>query len=185
MNLYEKALTFAIIKHGDQKRKYTGVPYIVHPIAVASLVGQAADESGITNASPDWKYWQAAYAAALNHDVLEDTDCTKQEMLDALGNLVTEFVYEVTDVSKPEDGNRATRKALDREHLSRASFWGKTIKLADFIDNTKDIVDNDKNFAVQYLREKELALPHLHGGCLYLFNMAHHQLAVGKKLLGL
>lgn len=184
MNLYEKALTFAIIKHGDQKRKYTNLPYIVHPIAVAALVRDTAELSS-PYVNDDGDQWEYAIAAALMHDVLEDTPCTKQEMLDNFGNYVTQYVFEVTDVSRKEDGNRATRKALDREHLSRASFWGKTIKLADFIDNTKDIVENDKHFAVAYLREKELALPYLKDGSPYLFQMAQHHLEVSKKLIGI
>ena len=37
-NLFDKAVKFATVAHGDQKRKYTDDPYIVHPLAVAELV---------------------------------------------------------------------------------------------------------------------------------------------------
>jgi len=42
-NLYQKALEFATKAHGDQKRKYTGEPYITHPIAVAKIIKDAVD----------------------------------------------------------------------------------------------------------------------------------------------
>jgi len=41
MNLEDRALAFARAAHGEQKRKYTGNPYIEHPIRVAQLVKEA------------------------------------------------------------------------------------------------------------------------------------------------
>lgn len=78
----------------------------------------------------------------------------------------------VTDVSKPSDGNRATRKAIDRRHLSEASSEGKAIKLADTIDNTSDIVQNDPEFAVVYLQEKRLLVPALSDSHSKLYEQA-------------
>lgn len=59
----------------------------------------------------------------------------------------------VTDVSRPEDGNRRLRKAMDRDHLALASAEGQTIKLADLIDNTASITRYDPGFAKVYMRE--------------------------------
>ena len=38
VGFYERAIAFAVKAHGDQKRKYTNEPYIVHPIRVAGMV---------------------------------------------------------------------------------------------------------------------------------------------------
>ena len=73
-------------------------------------------------------------------------------------------VLEVTDVSRPEDGKRAVRKAKDREHLAKSSPRGATIKLSDLIDNAIGIAENDKGFAPVYPRECEDLLPVLKHG---------------------
>ena len=82
------------------------------------------------------------------------------------------MVMEVTDASKPGDGNRATRKLIDLAHLAKSSPEGATIKLADIIDNSKDILAHDENFAKVYLKEKAAALEVLRHGDKSLFNAA-------------
>ena len=147
-----KALPYAQKAHGEQKRKYTGEPYYHHCVEVALAVAQtpgATDES---------------VAAALLHDTLEDTEVTYAMLLEEFGVTVAKLVRQVTDVSKPEDGNRAQRKKKDADHLRRASPQGKTIKLADLISNTRSIAKHDPSFAVVYMEEKRLLLPHLRGG---------------------
>jgi len=64
----------------------------------------------------------------------------------------------LTDVSKPEDGNRAVRKARDREHTAAAPAEAQTIKLADLISNSRSIMAHDPAFAKTYLEEKRLLL---------------------------
>jgi hypothetical protein len=64
----------------------------------------------------------------------------------------------MTDISQPQDGNRATRKAIDREHTARAPAEAQTIKLADLISNSKSIMKHDPAFAKTYLEEKRLLL---------------------------
>ena len=74
------------------------------------------------------------------------------------GPEVAGLVSWLTDVSKPEDGNRAVRKAIDREHTASAPAEAQTIKLADFISNSRSIVAHDPAFAKTYLEEKRMAL---------------------------
>ena len=62
----------------------------------------------------------------------------------------------LTDISKPFDGNRKTRKEIDRRHLKFATPTAKTIKLADLIDNSKTIVKYDEKFAPVYMAEKSI-----------------------------
>ena len=144
-SLVDRALSFATLAHGDQRRKYTGEMYIVHPIEVMEIVKTVPHDD-------------AMLAAALLHDVVEDTDVTLEEIRTSFGDDVASLVDDLTDVSKPEDGNRKTRKALDREHSAQSSARAQTIKLADLISNSRDILENDPHFAKVYLAEKELLL---------------------------
>lgn len=141
-----KALDFATKAHNGQCRKYTGEPYIIHPVIVAQLV---------------IKYFPADLdmaIAALLHDVVEDTPVTIEEIEKEFGGNVAELVSDLTDISNPEDGNRAARKAIDREHTLNGSYKAKNIKLCDLIDNCKSIIKHDKGFAKVYLKEKKLLL---------------------------
>ena len=123
-NLILLARTFASRAHTGQVRKYTGEPYIEHPIAVAETVRKH-------NGSKEM------IAAALLHDVVEDTDVTLDEVRQEFGDAVANLVDDLTDVSKPEDGNRAFRKAIDRDHTAQASAAAMVIKAADLISNTR------------------------------------------------
>ena len=144
---------FAYGKHGEinQVRKYTGEPYIVHPAAVVKLV------SGVPHT-------EEMLAAAWLHDTVEDTDTTIEEIQSEFGKEVAELVEMLTDVSKPEDGNRTIRKALDRHHLAEASPEAKTIKLADLIDNSRSIIKYDPGFAKVFIPEMGLLVHRLHQG---------------------
>lgn len=141
------AYAFAVAAHSavGQRRKYTGGPYHDHPIAVSLLVAAATDN-------------RHAVAAALMHDVIEDTQVDAAIIREVFGQAITDLVLEVTDVSRPEDGNRATRKALDRAHLAKASPTGQTIKVADLIDNAESITAHDADFARVYMAEKRALL---------------------------
>lgn len=141
--LVARARAFAIAAHSacGQTRKYTGEPYWTHPMQVAYTLARA---------------WlpRAVIAAGWLHDVVEDTAVTIDDIRREFGHEVATLVEEVTDVARPEDGNRATRVALNRAHVAKASYFGKTIKLADLIDNTRTITAADPKFAGVYMREK-------------------------------
>ncbi len=143
--LVEKALQFATMAHEGQVRKYTGEPYINHPVEVMGIVKTVSDDP-------------AMHAAALLHDVVEDTDFTIEDIVREFGDDVARLVDDLTDVSKPEDGNRKTRKALDRAHSAMASARAQTVKLADLISNGKDIIQHDRHFGKVFLAEKDLLL---------------------------
>lgn len=145
MNKFDRALVFAYNAHRGQYRKYSGEPYICHPIAVASILEK-------------FGYSEDVQIAALFHDILEDTTTTFGAIVFEFSIEIAKLVMEVTDQSKSSDGNRAIRKTIDREHIINASLEGKAIKLADLIDNTKSIVAYDKDFAKIYLKEKALLL---------------------------
>ena len=164
MTLVEHARIFATAAHAavGQTRKYTGEPYVVHPIEVASIVKNAGGT-------------EAMVAAALLHDVLEDTGVTFDLLVDQFGSEVAELVLWLTDVSKPEDGNRSTRKALDRQHSAAAPADAQTVKVADLISNTRSIVAHDPGFAKTYLEEKRLLLDVLTKADPLLLTVARQQ----------
>ncbi len=124
-DLVRNARLFATEQHQriDQRRKYSNKPYDVHLKAVADIVaGVTADQEMI--------------AAAWLHDAVEDTQATIEDIGRKFGPAIALLVEELTDVSRPGDGNRAARKLLDLRHTAQASVRAKTIKLADLIDNS-------------------------------------------------
>jgi (p)ppGpp synthase/HD superfamily hydrolase len=148
MDVVRKAQVYAMAAHAavGQRRKYSGDPYIVHPAEVAKIV------AGVPGATPDM------VAAAWLHDVVEDTGCTYTDIHMAFGADIAALVGWLTDVSQPQDGNRAHRKAMDRAHTAEAPAEAQTIKLADLISNSRSIVAHDPAFARTYLAEKRLLL---------------------------
>ena len=160
--MLDEVLKFATIAHGDQKRKYTNDPYIVHPIAVSEIVKTVAHTDEMV-------------AAALLHDVVEDTPVTIDEIKTKFGSKVAELVGWLTDISRPEDGNRKTRKTLDREHSAEAPADAQTIKLADLIHNTKSIEKHDPHFWKVYKQEKIALLGVLTKGDSALRKIAQEQ----------
>lgn len=147
MDIVQKAWVYAMAAHAavGQNRKYTNEPYIVHPYEVMTIVKSVP-------------HTEDMLAAALLHDVVEDTGCTITDIHLNFGADIAAIVDGLTDVSKPEDGNRAKRKAIDREHTAQAPAEAQTIKLADLISNSKSIMQHDPDFAVTYLAEKKLLL---------------------------
>ena len=157
--MVQKAIFFATQAHAGQTRKYTGEPYVNHPIEVMRLVSEVNDDPEVL-------------AAAVLHDVVEDTPATITNIRIGFNARVAALVDDLTDVSKPEDGNRATRKELDRQHTAKASPDAKTIKLADLISNSMSIVKDDPNFAKVYMKEKRALLEVLTEGDATLYKRA-------------
>ena len=148
--MYAPALEFAKLAHHGQKR-LSGEPFVNHPMAVAKTL-------------QTWHLDETTVVAGLLHDTVEDTDVTIADIHQEFGGYIAAWVSDLTDVSKPEDGNRASRKAIDLQHTARALPPAKTIKLADLIDNSKSILERDPNFAVYYMKEKRALLEVLKEG---------------------
>lgn len=162
--MLERAIEFATQAHKGQFRKYTGEPYITHPLAVMEIV------RGVPG------HTQEMLVAAVLHDVVEDTDVSLMEIQEEFGNVVSDLVLHLTDISKPEDGNRLKRKRKDAEWYAQGSAEAQTIKVADFIDNTKDIAQNDPRFWEVYKMEKLYALDLLQEADVDLWHQAHIQI---------
>jgi (p)ppGpp synthase/HD superfamily hydrolase len=167
-----RARDFATAAHTrvGQVRKYTGLPYIMHPAAVVEIV------RGVPHT-------EAMLAAAWLHDVVEDTGTPAAQVLAAFGTEVADLVGWLTDVSKPSDGNRAARKAVDCAHSARAPAAAKTVKLADVIDNAGSILQHDRGFARVYFVEKRALLDVLRDGDATLWARADEIVRVGQRVL--
>ena len=162
----QEAIKFATEAHGDQKRKYTGEPYITHPIAVMEIVREVP-------------HTEEMLMAAVLHDTVEDTPVTIEDIKTKFGTKVAELVNGLTDVSRPEDGNRKTRKAMDRAHLAKQNAEVQTIKLADLIHNTMSIGLYDPHFYKVYKEEKIKILDVLKLGNQTLMHRAQQQVGGG------
>lgn len=96
--LIRKAFDIAVDAHKDQRRK-TGEPYIYHPIAVAKIV---ANEIGLGAHS---------IAAALLHDVVEDTDYTFADIEQMFGETIAKIVNGLTKISRLQKDQDASIQA--------------------------------------------------------------------------
>ena len=146
MDLVSKAEVFARAAHGaiDQRRKYDGSAYVNHCAEVASILVRYAQ----------FPVCQEQIAAAWLHDTVEDTKITLDDIRDVFGAEVELLVEALTDVSRPEDGNRRVRKQKDLDHTAAGPAAAKSVKLADLISNSRSIVQHDPDFARVYLHEK-------------------------------
>lgn len=167
-----KAYMFARNAHTGQVRKYTSEPYIVHPVEVMSIVQSVP-------------HTEDMLCAALLHDVVEDCGVLLTEIFNVFGPSICYMVNDLSDASKPEDGNRKQRKKIDRDWISQACNSSKTIKLADLISNGKSICEHDKDFAKVYIKEKELLLEVLKEGDQTLWNQANEIVQKAKKELNI
>ena len=161
--LVERARIYATAAHAavGQLRKYTNEPYIVHPAEVAKIVSAVPEAT------------EEMIAAAWLHDVVEDTGVEVTDIWREFGGVVASYVNWLTNPSKKEDGNRAVRKGIDREHIRNAPAEVKTIKLADLLSNCSSIVEHDEKFAKTYLEEKRLMMEVLKEGNATLFKVVN------------
>jgi (p)ppGpp synthase/HD superfamily hydrolase len=122
-----RAVEFARLHHGDQRRK-TGVPYLEHLLEALQVLVEGA---GI--ASPD------VLVAAVLHDVIEDTPVTLDEVSAEFGPRVAELVGWVTI---PAPGPAETKSAVRQAYLRRlrdAPPDAVLVKLADRASNVQTL----------------------------------------------
>lgn len=138
--IYE-ALCLAKYAHTGQVRKYTGDPYFYHPVRVAKevMIHQLATQNMI--------------AAALLHDVVEDTHISLKSITKEFGDGVGILVNELTNKTKGLKLPRAERKKLDWKRLATISKEAKIIKLIDRMDNLMEMKGANKEFLALYKAE--------------------------------
>lgn len=132
---YEVAYNKANELHKDQKR-FSGEPYIVHPIRVACTLAELGMDV-------------ATIKAGLLHDTIEDTPYTKEQLKHDFGEDVTTLVEAVTKIDKYEYSSKVERQAENWRKMLVATAKDVrviVIKLADRLDNlrTLEYMTNEK-----------------------------------------
>jgi GTP pyrophosphokinase len=126
--LITKAYNYAVMNHGDQKRK-SGEPYIIHPLQVAYILANIGMDD-------------ATICAALLHDVVEDTECTDEDLRKEFGDEIANMVDGVTKLGKLDYASLKEQQVEDYRKMFLA--MGKDIrviliKLADRLHNMRTL----------------------------------------------
>ena len=130
-----KAYSFALDAHQNQKRE-EGVPYIIHPVAVANILTELKLDS-------------ATITTGLLHDTIEDTNVTYDTVKKEFGEEVANLVDGVTKISALENKASSNSKAENFRKLILATSKDirvLLVKLADRLHNMRTI---------NFLKDKE------------------------------
>ena len=146
LDIVDKAFQFANEAHKGVRRR-SGEPYILHPIAVAQIV--------VSKIGLGYK----SIAAALLHDVVEDTDYTVEDISNLFGEKIASLVDGLTKMKTVLDNDaKDGQKSLQAENFKRILLTLNDdvrvvlIKLADRLHNCRTI-----GFMPEYKRDKILS----------------------------
>jgi len=126
MELIDKAVEYADVKHQRQKRK-DGSPYIIHPLAVAEVVTEMGLDID-------------AVLGALLHDCIEDTDASHEEIEKLFGTTVAELVEGVTKLTRADfsSSEQAQMENLRKMFMAMSKdIRVVLIKIADRLHNMR------------------------------------------------
>lgn len=128
--LFERAVVFAAAAHCGATRKGSRIPYLSHPVEAAAIVSELTDD-------------QELIAAAVLHDVVEDTEVTIQEISDGFGERVASYVSGESENKRrelPPENTWLLRKEETITFLKeRADRNAKILALADKLSNLRSI----------------------------------------------
>ena len=128
-NILDRAINFATKVHEGQYRKGTDIPYILHPLEAATVVGTMTTDYEVI-------------AGAVLHDVVEDTDMTIEKVYEMFGERVAYFVDSESEDKREHLSAESTwkiRKLETLEHLKTAPLEVKMITLGDKLSNMRAI----------------------------------------------
>lgn len=134
MSIISQAIVFAAERHQHQFRKGSRIPYMSHLLNVCRILGER-------NCSDE------ILAAALLHDVVEDTEVTIEEVESRFGNIIAEIVRGATELDKLEKRSIEKESSWQerKEHTihfleHEASLDQLLVSCADKLDNLRSIV---------------------------------------------
>ena len=132
-DLLNRAIIYATQAHAGQMRKGTNLPYIVHPMEALAIVATMTDDPEML-------------AAAVLHDVVEDTAVTTDDVRREFGDRVAALVTADTNTRKDQENTWHERKQAAIERLSAASYDEKIVALGDKLSNLRAItIDHEKH----------------------------------------
>ncbi|MGD2146405.1 MAG: HD domain-containing protein [Anaerolineae bacterium] len=129
---YDEGLRVATVEHGDQTRKGSGLPYVVHPMHVSVILLRHG-------------FSQDAAIAGLLHDVVEDQGYSLAEIEARFGARVAEMVAVLSERKSDTDGVQRPWELRKQEALQRlraASRETVAVKCADTLHNARSFVDD-------------------------------------------
>lgn len=157
-----KAASFASRAHGGQLRKDGRTPYVSHPFRVALILSQLFR---VTSSE--------VLAAAVLHDVVEDTATDYDEVAEKFGGQVADWVSFLSKDKRLEETEKEERY---RNQLAEAPVEVKLIKLADIYDNLHDSAHLDRSKAQKSLDKAKAYMD-------VLRQDSHSQLVMPLRLL--
>jgi (p)ppGpp synthase/HD superfamily hydrolase len=137
--LLTRAALRAAEAHAGQTRKGGEVPYVFHVIEVAHLVAHAGGTPEMV-------------AAALLHDVVEDSDATGEDIARDFGPCIATLVEGMTDDPSWGDLPRDEKKRRQADHMAGAPRAVRRIKIADQTSNVRDVGRLPKGWAPEEAR---------------------------------
>lgn len=156
--LIKKAYDFSVDAHSGQSR-LSGEPYIIHPLSVAHIVA-------------DLRMDDSTIAAALLHDVLEDTKNTEAQLKETFGKEITLLVK---GVSKLNVGFHFSSKEEEQIENYRRLFVAMAEDIRVIIIKLADRLHNMRTLKYQYRDKKELIARET----LEIFAPIAHRLGIG------
>lgn len=128
--LFERAAVFAAVAHRGTTRKGSRIPYLSHPMEAAAIVAEMTDDEELI-------------AAAVLHDVVEDTEVTLEELSSYFGERITHYVACETEDKRREFPAESTWMMRKQETITflteEADRNAKMLALADKLSNLRSI----------------------------------------------
>jgi myo-inositol-1(or 4)-monophosphatase len=146
--LLEDAIIYAVNKHKGQKRKGSGLPYIVHPLAVMKRVFDNKESKNMFLLA----------IAAINHDVIEDCYETMEEKKAGLHEIATIFGFQVASLVEELTLDKSQYGSLGKKEflaikMNAMSSYALAIKLCDRLENVCDMKSMNEKFKKRYVTE--------------------------------
>jgi len=132
---FAAALDYACRQHHGQRRKGSDSPYITHPLAVASLIG-------------DYGGSEDQAIAGLLHDVMEDCGVARQDIAERFGEPIAAIVAACTDTTQKPKPPWRPRKEAYVAHLRDQPAHIKLVVACDKLHNAQSILRDRRRASV-------------------------------------
>ena len=152
--LFERASVFAAVAHQGAKRKGGRIPYLVHPIEAAAIVAEMTDDEELI-------------AAAVLHDVVEDTEVTLSDLQRFFGDRIAHYVSGESENKRKELPPENTWKLRKQETIAflmdQADKNAKILALADKLSNFRSIGRDEQSVGDRFWQRFNQKDKQMHG----------------------